>query len=171
MTNTRSPRSIDEDEFSSEDYDAQSSTTLQATSTSSARLPSISATSSVMNASSSKPVISHYYSLENPDHEEASSPSAPFSSFSSYVTSPKLLQKTFSNLMSRSWTVHDNDDGVTSSSFVGQFHSQPRKPVKPAYVSKEKQVERLRARMQREGLKSRLFIGMCKKCEDDIVYL
>lgn len=122
------------------------------------------------DTSSSKLVMSHSYSHENPVHEEASSPSAPFSSFSSYVTSPKLLQRTFSSLMSRSWTVHDNDDGVdlvTSSSFVGQ----PQKPVKPAYVSKEKQLERLRARMQREGLKSRLSSGMCKKCDDDIVYL
>lgn len=128
-----------------------------------------------VDTSSSKPVISHSSSHENPVHEEVSSPSsAPFSSFSSYVTSPKLLQKTFSSLMSRSWTVHDNDDSVdlvTSSSFIGQFHSQPQKPVKPAYVSKEKQLERLRARMQREGLNSRLSSDMCKKCEDDIVYL
>ncbi|KAF5357652.1 hypothetical protein D9758_007447 [Tetrapyrgos nigripes] len=180
MTNTRSPRYTDEDDFSNNN-DNQSSVTLQAASTSSTRVSSPSAPSSMMKASaSSNAVMPRSPAHEYPVHEDASSPSsAPFSSFSSYVTSPKLLQKTFSNFMPRSWTAHDNvnnDDAcdddhlATSSSFVGQLYSQPQKSVKPTYVSKEKQMERLRARMQREGLKLSSFSDMCKKCGGDIVY-
>ncbi|KAG6861198.1 hypothetical protein C0995_002825 [Termitomyces sp. Mi166 len=106
------------------------------------------------------------------------------SSFSSIVTSPlssRISFPSFTNLIPLSWSQRNiapevsadavestqKVDGVLASREVAQAQSVI--PSKRGFVSKEKQLEKLRCRMEQENLiKVRTSVSLwCKKCDDD----
>ncbi|KAJ3743472.1 hypothetical protein DFH05DRAFT_1460720 [Lentinula detonsa] len=94
------------------------------------------------------------------------------SSLSSIMTSPKLSLQTIAGFIPRPWSSSvlnpDQDNGlhtVESSATPAAARFRP-------YVSKQKQLERLRLRLQREGPSERHFsIDACQKCDGAVVYL
>ncbi|KAJ3760479.1 hypothetical protein EV360DRAFT_39690 [Lentinula raphanica] len=80
------------------------------------------------------------------------------SSLPSLMTSPKLSLQTIASFIPRSWNSVPIPDQVKSS------------PSPRPYISRQKQLERLRLRLQREGRSSHhLSVHACQKC-DGIVF-
>lgn len=100
------------------------------------------------------------------------------SSFSSIMSSPlagRLSFQTLTNLMPLSWTaVPATSCEITTS--IASGNAQRRERVQSAvvstnYVSKEKQLEKLRSRLQRDGVTMKTAIASCRKCTDEAVFL
>ncbi|KAG6830628.1 hypothetical protein H0H92_015720 [Tricholoma furcatifolium] len=118
-----------------------------------------------------------------PSHSPIPPPAqAPLSSFSSIMTSPlsaRLSFQSFTNFIPLSWSQRSitptvpATDAVEGVKKVDSVQAQPVDPaptsLKRGFVSKEKQLERLRCRLERENpTKVRNSVStLCKKCDDD----
>jgi len=101
------------------------------------------------------------------------------SSFASHVSAPlsgRLTLRTFTNFMPLSWT--QRNDTLTAPPPVDDTQSVTPKqangePARRVFVSKEKQLEKLRIRLEREGMmKMKTSVHVrCKQCEDKTVIL
>lgn len=115
------------------------------------------------------------------------------SSFSSIISSPlsaRISLQTLANFIPAAWSprsqpvplpfITPNSSPSTADS-ERAVESDPRPyietqrvplvvPQKRGYVSKEKQLEKLRSRLEREGVKISPYVH-CKKCDDEAVFL
>ncbi|GLB33449.1 hypothetical protein LshimejAT787_0103330 [Lyophyllum shimeji] len=115
----------------------------------------------------------------------ATQPEASPSSFS--IMSPfsaRVSLQTLTNFIPISWS-HRSDAPVSSSSCAGsalevdgvrapsEAAAKQSVPLKRAFVSKEKQLEKLRSRLERQGtLKMRTSVSVpCRRCDDEVVAL
>lgn len=123
----------------------------------------------------------------------SAAPIAPSSSFSSIMSSPlsaRLSFQTLTNFIPTSWATSMPGSAPASSTGNTAHGSQyptcdsrstlPLLQAMPAvvsrkrdYVSKEKQLEKLRGRFEREGkMKLRTSVNICcRKCDDEAVFL
>ncbi|KAH0587135.1 hypothetical protein H2248_005950 [Termitomyces sp. 'cryptogamus'] len=144
----------------------------------------ISASTTTITPSQSYP--RNYSSPETPAARSVEAPLS-LSSFSSIMTSPlssRILFPSFTNLISLSWSQRNiapeasavvvggtqKADSVLDSRGVAQARSNPSKR---GFVSKEKQLEKLRCRLEQENpakVKSSISVW-CKNCDDGQVVL
>lgn len=124
-----------------------------------------------------------------------------FSSFSSIMSSPlsaRLSFQTLTNFIPLSWSPSANPVGsavatlcrIPESSSSSSSSSNDNKTEllsepgivarvikdvsvvqKRGYVSKEKQLEKLKGRLQRDGAVMRSTVDICRNCEDEAVYV
>jgi hypothetical protein len=132
--------------------------------------------------------ISHSHRSASPVHA-GSSTSSSFSSIMSSPLSTRISFQTLTNFIPVSWSPRNhNVEPAASSSLVSRslnssIVSNERAPEhcclpvdvlrKRGYVSKEKQLEKLRSRLERDGAsKMRTSVSLyCKKCDDEMVFL
>lgn len=114
--------------------------------------------------------------------QAGSAPLQSSSSFSALMSSPlsaRLSFQTFTNLIPISWSQRASDAPSTRSFFDVASTSETSTtpvasiPLKRSFVSKEKQLEKLRSRMKSEGMsKMRTSVSFwCNRCDDKGVTL
>ncbi|KAF9468843.1 hypothetical protein BDZ94DRAFT_1279379 [Collybia nuda] len=144
---------------------------------------------------STTPIQEYPVSHDRPPHSSplAASVAPIATSFSSIMTSPlsgRLSFQTLTNFIPIPWST--SISGFTPASSTGNTAHYSQCPAsdslstipllqampaviphKRGYVSKEKQLEKLRGRFEREGsMKMRTFIDVCcQKCDDETVFL
>jgi hypothetical protein len=123
----------------------------------------------------------------------SAAPVASSSSFSSIMSSPlsaRLTFQTLTNFIPLSWgpatrtassdfstgsNIHDSERSISGShSTIPSLQAMPADtPRKRGYVAKEKQLEKLKSRFEREGtMKMRTTVNVCcEKCDDKAVCL
>jgi len=114
-----------------------------------------------------------------PQTAPCSSPSTSSSPFSSIMSSPlaaRLSFQTFTNFIPLSWsatTAVVPPPTLASAEHVSIAARAVRREdvnVKRGYVSKESQLAKLRSRLEHEGQGIKAH-DVCRKCEDDAVFL
>lgn len=139
------------------------------------------------NASTTTPTHAYPYIVQGRKLPSSSCPSiapppeAP-SSFSSIMSSPlsaRISFQTLTNFIPISWSQRSNVPASLSSGVDGAPKPDdvtPRRasvPLKRGFVSKERQLEKLRSRLEREGtMKMRTSVSVCcNQCAGDVVAL
>ncbi|KIK65700.1 hypothetical protein GYMLUDRAFT_240193 [Collybiopsis luxurians FD-317 M1] len=133
---------------------------------------SLGSSSTVLPSHSTTTTLPHP-NLNSIHTDDSPLPSSSSPSLSSIMTSPKLTFQALAGFIPRPWGAR----AESSFSLDHDLHdSEPRAaPVaapKPTYVSRDKQLERLRERLQHKGLFMRSFADdVCQKCDGAAVHL
>ncbi|KAG6919315.1 hypothetical protein DXG01_007448 [Tephrocybe rancida] len=124
----------------------------------------------------------YFPSSDAPAASPADAPLVSSSSFSSMMTSPlssRISLQSFTNFIPLSWSqrsiapaapIPNNTESVQKASNVLPLReAAPVTPLKRGFVSKEKQLDKLRCRLERENpVKVRTSVSIsCRKCDDD----
>ncbi|KAJ3808908.1 hypothetical protein F5876DRAFT_45044 [Lentinula aff. lateritia] len=95
-------------------------------------------------------------------------------SLSSIMSSPKLSLQVITGLIPRPWTARTSVSNVDQGDVLQRvdLSTTPAGAKFKSYVSKQKQLERLKLRLQHEGSRTQhSFNDVCQKCDGAVVYL
>ncbi|KAJ4472057.1 hypothetical protein J3R30DRAFT_3522884 [Lentinula aciculospora] len=107
-----------------------------------------------------------------PTDEQALSDSFSSPSLSSIMTSPKLSFQTIAGFIPRSWSTRPSRQTSDQDDERAEPSTTPASAKFRPYASKQKQLERLRLRLQREGPTNQyLSNDVCQKCDGGVVYI
>jgi len=120
----------------------------------------------------------HEQQQKYPTIDHSSSEPSASSSFASLMPSPiasRLSFQTFTNFIPLSWSPRSKIETPLAALAIveeSDANNESRGPQKRGYVSKEVQLEKLKARLLREQDMTRNVADVCKKCnEDEAVHL